>query len=128
MLFNNAEPDIGPLQNVTRMAKYVLTRAVMLFSTVDEAIKGDIDYAIGMSMKGLPGTSEERAEIFEQRKAATYEAAGLNIPFLRALYVLAWTRAHARLGARPIFVGVQTLGGRRIGLFGLLFWSIFPAV
>jgi peptide/nickel transport system permease protein len=98
MLFNDAELDIGPLQNVSRIAKYVLTRAVMLFATVavtvylmiiianyggylDEAIKGDIDYAIGMSMKGLQGTTEERAEIFEERKAAAYEAAGLNTPF-----------------------------------------------
>jgi peptide/nickel transport system permease protein len=98
MSFNNLKTDTGSLRNLTRISKYVLIRAVTLFLTVavtvylmivianlggylDEAIKADIDYAIGMGMKGLQGTTEERAEIFEQRRQAAYEAAGLNTPF-----------------------------------------------
>ncbi len=123
MSFGKTKPESGSLHNVTRIAKYVLIRAVMLFATVaatvylmivianfggylDEAIKADIDFAIGMSMRGLQGTTEERAEIFEQRKAAAYEAAGLNTPFFvrcmrwlgRGL-TLDWGETNLRAGA-----------------------------
>lgn len=94
----------GPLGNLSRITKYGLVRAILLLITVaitvyvtivianfggaiDEFVKSEIEYALGMSMKGMTELNhEEKAEIFEQRKAAAFEAAGLNVPFpLRCL-------------------------------------------
>jgi len=81
------------------VAKYAIVKAIILFITVavavyltifianlggyvDEVIKGNIDFALGMSMRGMKGVSaEEKVEIFELQKEAAYEAAGLYVPF-----------------------------------------------
>ncbi len=91
-------------KSLSRIAKYGLVRGLLLLTTViitvyvtivianfgghiDEFIKSDIEFAIGMSMRDMTDlTHEEKTEIFEQRKAAAFEAAGLNVPFpLRCL-------------------------------------------
>lgn len=99
MSFKDLELQNRPLRNLTRIIRYVLSRGILLFLTVaatvylmilianlggylDEAVKADIDFGIGMSMKDVPGTTEERAEIFEERTEAAYKAAGLNTPFI----------------------------------------------
>jgi peptide/nickel transport system permease protein len=88
------------------VGKYVLARATVLLLTVviavyltilvanlggyvDEAVKADIDYALGMSMRDRTElTGDEKVEIFEQMKEAAYDAAGLNQPFI--LRCLRW--------------------------------------
>jgi len=96
----------GIVSTVSRVGKVVLVRGVLLLLTVvlavyltilianlggyvDEAVKADIDFALGMSMKGMQGvTAEEKVEIFEEMKEAAYDAAGLNEPFI--LRCLRW--------------------------------------
>ena len=86
------------LGSLSRIAKYGLIRAVLLLITVtitvyvtivianfggrlDEFVKSEIEYGLGMSMRDRTDlTHEEKEEIFEQRKAAAFEAAGLNVP------------------------------------------------
>ena len=84
----------------SRVAKYTGVRAIVLFSTVvaavyvtilvanmggyvDEIIKGNIDWAIGLSIGRMKGvTAEEKVEIFDQQRQAVYEAVGLNEAFV----------------------------------------------
>lgn len=83
-----------------RLLRYTVLRAITLSFTVaiavyltilianfggniDTFVKADIDFRVGGSMRYLKDvTLEEKAEIFEQRTAAAYEAAGLNTPFV----------------------------------------------
>ncbi|MGC9348000.1 MAG: ABC transporter permease subunit [Anaerolineae bacterium] len=103
-----AAPQIGPRGNARRVTRYILIRAATLLVTVvaavyltilianfggqiDEFIKADIDFNVGLSMKGVRGlTTEERAEMAEARRQAAYEAAGLNTPF--AVRCLRWLK------------------------------------
>lgn len=93
----------GVLGTLSRVGKYVLVRAAILFLTVvvavyitivvanlggyiDEVIKAEIDRAVGLSLgvrgENVQGTREEKLEMFERRTEAAYEAAGLNEPFV----------------------------------------------
>lgn len=95
----------GPRENrrsrstLARVGKYTLVRATVLLITVivavyamilvanlggyvDEVVRSNIEFAIGMGLRGSGETSEERLETFERLTEAAYEAAGLNQPFL----------------------------------------------
>jgi len=77
---------------VTRAAILLATVAATVYITIivanfggyiDESIRANIDFGIGMSMRGMQDvTTEERDTIFEKRRQAAYEAAGLNTLFV----------------------------------------------
>jgi len=145
----------GILSALSRVGKYMAARATVLALTVvvavyltilvanlggyvDEAVKADIDYALGLSMKGMKGvTAEEKVEIFEERKEAAYEAAGLNEPFiLRCLrwlgrgLTLDWGRTNLDSVAwsqreRPIRVVILDNLPRTLLIFGTANLALF---
>ncbi len=101
-LGNDSPAGTGIVGTLSRVGKYVLARAAILFLTVvvtvyvtilvanlggyvDEVVKANIDFAIGKSLGSrgdFEGTPEERLEMFEQMTQAAYEAAGLTQPFV----------------------------------------------
>jgi len=153
----------GFVRTLSRVGKYVLVRVTMLLLTVvasvyvtilvanmggyvDVAVKADIDYAIGMSMKDMRGvTAEEKVEIFEQRREIAYDAAGLNEPFVVRCFrwlgrglTLDWGRTNIDSVAwssrdRPIKTVVLENLPRTLLVFGtanvaLFFTTIFLAL
>ncbi len=83
---------------IARVGKYAAVRAAVLFLTVvvavyamilvanlggyvDEVVRSNIDFAVGMSLRESGLTPEERHETTERLAEALYEAAGLNEPF-----------------------------------------------
>ncbi len=94
----------GPRSGALAILRYTVARAAILLTTVaatvyitiivanfgghiDESIRANIDFGIGMSMRGMQNvTTEERDAIFEERRQAAYEAAGLNTPFVERCF------------------------------------------
>jgi peptide/nickel transport system permease protein len=147
----------GILANLLRISKYSLVRAILLLITVtitvyltivianfggalDEFIKSEIEYALGMSMKGMTDlTHAEKKVIFEQMKAEAFEAAGFNVPFLlRCLrwlgrgLTLDWGETHLgnvwyTASSRPVRVVILENLPRSLLIFGtanvLLFFT-----
>ncbi len=92
----------APTNALVRVARYSIVRLIGLFfgvavavyltilvanmgGYVDEIKKGNIDWALGMRLRDgwlADKPTEERFAIFEQTQQATYEAEGLNQPFL----------------------------------------------
>lgn len=100
MASNTAAISPGARSGIYLVVRYMLIRAVSLLLAVvvgvyltilianfggqiDEFVRADIDFAVGLSMQNVRGlTTEERAEMAEARQQAAYEAAGLNTPFV----------------------------------------------
>ena len=100
MSLDHTAPFHKPRSGAFGILRYTAARAAILLATVaatvyitilvanfggqiDESIRADIDFGIGMSMRGMQNvTTEERDAIFEERRQAAYEAAGLNTPFV----------------------------------------------
>ncbi len=127
---------------LSRMLKYVLVRATTLLLTVvaavyltilianfggqiDDFIKADIDFAVGLSMRDMRGiTTEERATIAEERRQAGYAAAGLNTPFVVRCFrwlwrglTLDWGESNMILPFLPVSILVYVL-------YSKSFWTI----
>ncbi|MCJ7552171.1 MAG: hypothetical protein MUQ30_21075 [Anaerolineae bacterium] len=125
----------GSRSDASRIVRYVVIRATTLLATVvvavyltilianfggqiDAFVRADIDFGIGLSMRGLRNvTTEEKAAIFEERRQAAYEAAGLNTPF--AVRCLRWLQRGLTLDwgeTNMGFTGVDGLADQEISV------------